>query len=367
MAEATGNSTVAEATGDSAEAAGFAVAFDALVTNVEKVLRGKHEAVTLAWICMLAEGHLLIEDVPGVGKTSLARALAASVGLSCQRVQFTPDLLPADITGVTVYSQQTGEFEFHEGPVFANVVIGDEVNRASPKTQSALLEVMEERQVTVDGRARPVPLPFLVVATQNPIDMSGTYALPEAQLDRFLMRVALGYPGYDAEVQVLFDRNDGRSTAQLAPVVSKEEFFSLVEVARRVHVSQALAGYVVRLVAATRTSRDVVLGASPRGSIALLRAAQVRAVAHGRDFVVPDDVKALAVAVLAHRLILSPEAELRGTTSRDLVDAALDDVAVPRRPDETTRDETTKGIEVPTTVPRRGDGRGPGGDTLVGV
>ncbi|MDT3443933.1 MULTISPECIES: MoxR family ATPase [unclassified Pseudofrankia] len=312
------------------DAAEFAAEFGALVANVEKVLRGKRDVVTLALICLFAEGHLLLEDVPGVGKTSLARCLAASLDLSCQRIQFTPDLLPSDVTGVTVYNQRTGEFIFNEGPVFTNVLIADEINRASPRTQSALLEVMAEKQVTVDGAPRPVPRPFLVVATQNPLDMDGTYSLPEAQLDRFLIRTRVGYPPYDDEVQVLFDQSTGHTAADLRPAISAARFRVLVKFARCVHVSAELAGYLVRLVAASRESPDLLLGASPRASVALLRAAQVRAAAQSRDYVTPDDVKALAGPVLAHRLLLTDEAEMNQTTAEAVVARLTGTVAVPR-------------------------------------
>ncbi len=308
----------------------FARCFQALAANVEQVIRGKRDVVELALVCFLSEGHLLVEDVPGVGKTTLARCLAASVGASWHRVQFTPDLLPSDITGVTVYNQHSGAFEFHPGPVFANVVLGDEINRASPRTQSALLEVMEERRVTVDGRPRPVPRPFMVVATQNPVDMDGTYALPEAQLDRFLMRLSVGYPDHASEVSVLTGPPAGQGVDSLPVVASLDDVASLVELAARAHVAPALYDYIVRLVAASRSVPDLRLGASPRGSVALLRAARVRAMAAGRDYVVPEDVRALAVPVLAHRLMLTAEAELRGRTCEDVVAEALDRTPVPQ-------------------------------------
>jgi MoxR-like ATPase len=308
----------------------FATAFQAVVDNVERVVRGKTEAVSLALTCLLAGGHLLIEDVPGVGKTSLARCLAASIDASCHRIQFTPDLLPSDITGVSVYHQASGEFRFHDGPVFAHVIVADEVNRASPKTQSALLEVMEEGRVTVDATAHPVPRPFFVVATQNPIDMEGTYALPEAQLDRFLMRVRLGYPDRAAEVAVLRDRRSGLRVEDLRPVLRTDDVLALVAEAAQVHVAETVGEYVVDVVAATRALAGLRLGASPRGSIALLRTAQVRAAAAGRRFVTPDDVKELAVPVLAHRLLVAPDAELRGYTDAQAVAEVLQTVPVPR-------------------------------------
>ncbi|WP_239337968.1 MoxR family ATPase [Frankia sp. CiP3] len=308
----------------------FTTAFQALVDNVELVVRGKTEAVSLALTCLFAGGHLLIEDVPGLGKTSLARCVAASLDASCHRIQFTPDLLPSDVTGVTVYRQGTGEFAFHPGPVFAHVVVADEVNRASPKTQSALLEVMEEGRVTVDGQPHAVPLPFFVVATQNPVDMDGTYALPEAQLDRFLMRVRMGYPDRQSEVAILRNRRSGMRVEDLSPVLSTDEVLALVAASARTHVADTVHEYVVDVVSATRTLSQLRLGASPRGSIALLRASQVRAAAAGRTFVTPDDVKTLAAPVLAHRLLVAPDAELRGYTAEDAVREVLESIPVPR-------------------------------------
>ncbi len=308
----------------------FAAAFQSLVDNVELVLRGKTEVVSLALTCLFAGGHLLIEDVPGLGKTSLARCIAASLDASCHRIQFTPDLLPSDVTGVTVYRQGSNKFTFHPGPVFAHVVVADEVNRASPKTQSALLEVMEEGRVTVDGEPHPVPWPFFVVATQNPVDMDGTYALPEAQLDRFLMRIGMGYPDRAAEVAILRTRQSGLRVEDLSPVLSTAEMASLIATTTQIHVSDTLHEYVVDVVAATRSLARLRLGASPRGSIALLRAAQVRAAAAGRTFVTPDDVKALAVPVLAHRLIPTADSELRGYGGSDAIREVLAAVPVPQ-------------------------------------
>ncbi|MBL7486742.1 MoxR family ATPase [Frankia sp. AgB1.9] len=316
----------------SAELDIFATAFADVVTNVERVIRGKREAIELAVICLFAEGHLLVEDVPGLGKTTLARSLAASVNATSHRIQFTPDLLPSDITGTTVYNQRLGEFGFRPGPVFANLVIGDEINRASPKTQSALLEVMEERYVTVDGTRYPVPLPFMVVATQNPVDMDGTYALPEAQVDRFLMRLRLGYPSIEAELEILESRQVGRRVEDLSPVMRAEDVVAHSERTLSVHVAPALRRYIVDLVASTRRIPDVLrLGGSPRGSIALLRAVQVRAASTGREFATPDDVKALAAPVLAHRLVLSPETELKRVTAEDVLAEVLRAVPSPRR------------------------------------
>jgi MoxR-like ATPase len=293
------------------------------------VIQGKRAQLSLALTCLLAEGHLLIEDVPGVGKTSLAKALAASMGASWNRVQFTPDLLPSDLTGVAIWNQGRSEFEFRPGPVFANVVVGDEINRASPKTQSALLEVMEERQVTSDSVTRPVPRPFMVVATQNPIDLDGTYRLPEAQLDRFLMRVELGYPDEGAEAEILASRAQAPATPEARAVVSTGDVATMIEVATLVHVATDVSRYIVALAGATRALPELRLGASPRASLALMRAAQVRAAIDGRDFVAPGDVKALAGPVLAHRLILTPEAELDGRSTTELVGVAVDSVAPP--------------------------------------
>jgi MoxR-like ATPase len=313
------------------EMVGLAQRFDRLVANVALVVRGKDPVLRAAVSCLLAEGHLLIEDVPGVGKTSLARAMAASISLTWNRIQFTPDLLPTDITGVSVFEQRTSTFEFRPGPVFANLVIADEINRASPKTQSALLEVMEERTVTTDATVYQVPRPFIVIATQNPIDLEGTYSLPEAQLDRFLMRLSLGYPSPEAEAQVLRSERDRPTVVSLSPVTTGEELTTMIEfIKRSVEVAPAIENYIVALCAATRAAPEVRLGASPRGGLALLRAARVVAAADGRPFVTPDDVKAMAEATLAHRIILKPEAEVAGRLPADVVARALQSVAVPR-------------------------------------
>jgi MoxR-like ATPase len=281
-------------------------------------------------LCLLAEGHLLLEDVPGTGKTSLARALASSIALTWHRIQFTPDLLPSDVTGVSIFNQATSAFEFHAGPIFANIVVADEINRGSPKTQSALLEVMEERRVTVDGRPQPVPRPFMVIATQNPVDMDGTYPLPEAQLDRFLMKISMGYPDHASEVAVLTGMPTGPLIDQLAKVAGRDDVKNMIDFAARIHVAPPLYDYVVHVVATTRRHPDVRLGASPRASLALLRAVRVRAAAAGRSYVVPEDVKALATHVIAHRLMLTPEAELRGRGPADLVAEALGRIPVPQ-------------------------------------
>ncbi|MCF1594877.1 AAA family ATPase [Streptomyces muensis] len=301
----------------------LAKCFHALADNVGRVVKGKRDTIELALTCLFSEGHLLIEDVPGTGKTTLARCLAASIEADFARVQFTPDLLPSDITGVTVYRQNTGVFEFLPGPVFANIVLGDEINRASPKTQSALLEVMEERRVTADGTTHPVPRPFMVLATQNSVDMGGTYPLPEAQLDRFLMRITVGYPDHASEVAVLKGAGTDATPESLTPVTTAKEIAEFIGAAAEVQVADALYDYVVRVVAATRALPDVRLGASPRGSVALLRAVRVRAASQSRPYAFPEDVKALAGPVLAHRLILTPEAELSGRSGTDLIEEVL--------------------------------------------
>jgi MoxR-like ATPase len=308
----------------------FGRLFSALLANVERVIQGKREQIHLALVCLLAEGHLLIEDVPGVGKTSLAKAIAASIGGSCHRIQFTPDLLPSDVTGVSVWNRTANEFEFRPGGIFANVVLADEINRASPKTQSALLEAMEERQVTVDAHTYRLPRPFMVIATQNPIELEGTYPLPEAQLDRFLMRIPMGYPGRDAELAILESQGERTFTSDdLQPVASAIDIADAAGHVGAVHVAAEVRDYVLDLVAASRRHPDLVLGASPRGSLSLQRAARALAASFGRAFVVPDDVKRVMPAVLEHRLMLAPDAQLRGVSANDVVRAILASVPVP--------------------------------------
>ena len=304
--------------------------FDTLATQIERVLRGKRRAVHLALVCLFSEGHLLIEDVPGVGKTSLAKAIARSTGGSWRRVQFTPDLLPSDITGVSVWDRARGDFEFRPGGVFANVVLADEINRASPKTQSALLESMEERQVSVDAQTYKLPRPFMVIATQNPVELEGTYPLPEAQLDRFLLRLRIGYPDRDAEIAILDAQGvDPIDPDSLEPVTDAETVAVWIHELGRIHVSPELQGYIVDLVEATRHHRDLMLGVSPRGALALQRASRALAASIGRSYVVADDVKVLASAVLEHRLLLSSEAMMRAVNPSDVLSSILESVPVP--------------------------------------
>jgi len=317
--------------GTEPQAQAFAAWFDRIVGNVETVIRGKTDVVRLSLIALFAEGHLLLEDVPGVGKTMLARSIAQSLGGEFQRIQFTPDLLPSDVTGVSIFNQKSGEFEYHRGPIFANVVLADEINRASPKTQSSLLQVMEERRVTVDRDTRSVPRPFLVIATQNPIELEGTYPLPEAQLDRFLIKTSIGHPDLTAEMEIL--RNHSSSAPRidaLQPLLSAPEAENLVAFAEAVSASDGILAYIATLADATRRLPELRLGVSPRGSIGLLRASRVWAASEGRSFVTPEDVKFLAEPVLGHRVILTPDAELAGRTGLELVRRAVESVAVPQ-------------------------------------
>lgn len=300
-----------------------------VVENVEQVIVGKHYEVQLALIALICRGHLLIEDVPGVGKTTLAKSLARSLGCTFKRMQFTPDLLPSDVTGVSIYNQKSAEFEFRPGPVMAQIVLADEVNRATPKTQSALLEAMEEQQITVDGVTRALPVPFLVMATQNPIEYEGTFPLPEAQLDRFMMRLSLGYPSAADELVVLTAQQQAHPLDALEQVVSLEDLLQLQQEVRGVYVDRLVSEYIVAVVTATREHQEVYLGASPRGSLALYRASQARAMMYGRDYVIPDDVKELGEPTLAHRLIVSPAARIRNVDPRQIIEEIVEAVPVP--------------------------------------
>lgn len=302
---------------------------EGVIQNIEKVIVGKRSTVELALVSLLCQGHLLIEDVPGVGKTMLARSIARSLGCSFSRIQFTPDMLPSDVTGVSIFNQVTREFEFRHGPVMAQVVLADEINRATPKTQAALLEAMEERQVTVDGVSRPLPRPFMVLATQNPIEYEGTFPLPEAQLDRFLMRIQLGYPDSEDEIRVLERQQYRHPVEELEQVVSVEDLIAMQEAVKEVYVAPAVKRYIVNLTRQTRDHNEVYLGASPRGSLALYRTSQALAALKGRDYALPDDVKALVVPTLAHRVILSPSARLRDLDAEQVVTEVMGSVPVP--------------------------------------
>ncbi|MGI9052349.1 MAG: AAA family ATPase [Ilumatobacteraceae bacterium] len=306
----------------------FASLFDAVTANVAQVVHGKMEPIELAVMCLLAEGHLLIEDVPGVGKTSLAKALAASIDCAWKRVQFTPDLLPADLVGVSIYERSTETFRFQPGPLFANIVLADEINRASPKTQSALLESMEERQITVDGQTRRLDPPFMVIATQNPVDQEGTYRLPESQLDRFLLRISLGYPGRAAEMSILDGRGAIDSLPKLAPVVSAAEVMTMVDAVRSVYMADALKAYLVDLAETSRRHPAIELGLSPRATLQLASASRAHAAARGRRYATPDDVKVMAVPALAHRLLLRTDRGGR-LDPVDAINEVLADVVVP--------------------------------------
>ena len=317
-----------EGAADGTPSPGFADLFDAIIANVSQVLHGKREAIELAVICLLAEGHLLVEDVPGVGKTSLAKALAASIDCSWKRVQFTPDLLPTDLVGVSIYQRSTESFRFEPGPLFANIVLADEINRASPKTQSALLEAMEERQITVDGVSRELDPPFMVIATQNPIDQEGTYRLPESQLDRFLLRISIGYPSRSAEIEMLDNQGSAAALRGLTPVVSAEEIRAMIAAVSGVYVAAALKSYLVDLADASRRHPGVEIGLSPRATLQLSAAARGHAAARGRNYATPDDVKAVAVSALSHRVIIRSD---RGSSlsPTDAILEVFDSVPVP--------------------------------------
>ena len=302
---------------------------EGVIANIEKVIVGKRATVEQAIISLLCQGHLLIEDVPGVGKTMLARSLARSLGCSFSRIQFTPDMLPSDVTGVSIYNQVTREFEFRPGPVMAQIVLSDEINRATPKTQAALLEAMEERQTTVDGVTHPLPRPFMVLATQNPIEYEGTFPLPEAQLDRFLMRIRLGYPNVEDEVQVLERQQYRHPLEDLQKMVSVEELATMQEAVKGIYAAPSIKRYIVTLARHTREHPEVYLGASPRGSLALYRTSQALAAVRGRDYILPDDIKALVVPTFAHRIILGPAARLRDLDASQIVNEIMENVPVP--------------------------------------
>jgi len=300
-----------------------------IITNVERVIIGKREVVERTLVGLLAGGHMLFEDVPGVGKTMLARSMARTLGGEFSRIQFTPDLLPSDITGVSIYNQRSGQFTFRPGPVFTNILVADEVNRATPRTQSALLEAMEERQVTVDGTTYPLPQPFMVIATENPIEYEGVYPLPESQLDRFLIRQQIGYPDREAEKRVVRDQLLRHPVLDVEPVATDQDIRDLQQAAARVHVAEGLYDYVLELVAASRQDDSLYLGASPRGTLALVRCSQALAVIRGRDYIEPDDIKQLAVATLAHRMLLAPEMRVGDLSTALVVQDLLDRIPVP--------------------------------------
>ena len=300
-----------------------------VIENVEKVIVGKRQVIEYFLTCILANGHILFEDIPGVGKTMLCRAMAISLGMSFKRIQFTPDLLPSDITGVSVFNQKVQEFEFKPGPIFANLVLADEINRATPKTQSSLLECMEERQVTIEGRSIKLPKPFIVMATQNPIEYEGVFPLPEAQVDRFLMKLSIGYPSYGDEFEIIKSQRYKHPIEDLQPVSSLEEVISLQEKVKEVYVDETIIQYILDIVTATRKHSDIAVGASPRGSLAMYRSAQTLAYIRGRDYVLPDDVKEVAPLVLAHRIILKSESYLRGYTQKGVVSTILMSIEVP--------------------------------------
>ncbi len=307
----------------------FSKRFESVVSNIERVIQGKRNVVELATMCLVAQGHALIEDVPGVGKTLLAKSLARSIDCTFNRVQFTPDLLPSDVTGVNIWDRQKADFVFKPGAIFANIVLGDEINRASPKTQSALLEAMEERQVTVDGVTRPLQRPFMVGATQNPLEHEGTYPLPESQLDRFMMRLVIGYPVRAKELEILETHGIRSTYEDLQPVLTADEVLEMIDVANHVHVAPSIRGYIVDLTEATRRHGEVLLGASPRAALHLQRIARVRAAVEGREYVTPDDIKAVAGPVLEHRMAVRPEAQMRGTNISEVLAGVLQHLRVP--------------------------------------
>jgi MoxR-like ATPase len=307
----------------------FASLFGTIAENIGRVIQGKSDVIHMTLLCLVSEGHLLVEDVPGVGKTSLAKALARSIDCTFGRMQFTPDLLPSDVVGVNVWNREANRFEFRPGPIFASIVLGDEINRASPKTQSALLEAMAESQVTIDGDSYRLEPPFMVIATQNPIEHEGTYPLPESQLDRFLMRVSVGYPDRHSELDVLDTHADADALGALEPVVTARDIVGMAAAVRTVHVAPSLKGYLVDLAEATRRHPYLLLGMSPRATLALQRVARARAAAANRNYVIPDDLKALAEPVLSHRLIVTPEAQLQGVRSGDVLGEILESVPIP--------------------------------------
>ena len=311
------------------QVAWFAERFDDISSNVEKVIQGKRPVIDLVGLALVAEGHVLIEDVPGVGKTLLAKSVARSIDCGFNRIQFTPDLLPSDVTGVSVWDRNKSEFDFKAGAIFTNILVGDEINRASPKTQSALLEAMEERQVTSDGVTRTLSPPFMVVATQNPLEHEGTYPLPESQLDRFMMRVVIGYPSRQKELEILQTHGVRSTFLDLGAVATLEDVMWMIEVARQIHVSPSVMTYVVELVEATRNHPDIMLGASPRSALFLQRLARARAASLGREYVIPDDIKELTGPVLEHRMALRPEAQMRGVTLSDALDEVVSRLRVP--------------------------------------
>jgi MoxR-like ATPase len=300
-----------------------------IIENIQKVIIGKKEVIELLMVAVLTEGHVLLEDVPGTGKTTLARSLAASLGCDFHRIQFTPDLLPSDVTGISWFNQKKQEFEFRPGPILTNVVLADEINRATPRTQSAMLEAMQERQVTGDGVTRPLPRPFLVLATQNPIELEGTFPLPEAQVDRFLLRVALGYPIPEEESRMLERFRESDPLNELKPVTTPDEILEMQKARKLIRVEPSVRDYIVQIANATRQNPDIQLGASPRASLALYQSSQALAAIRGRDFVIPDDIKAMAPPVLGHRLIMAAQAQLRGRTTQDLIDDIVTSVPVP--------------------------------------